>query len=99
MPVMDGYETARAIRRLLQKPRADQQHHLALVAMTANRTNGDRQRCLEAGMDDYLSKPVRQEDLGRMLTRWSGAAARPGMEPAVTLRAGEGGIGVTGSIA
>ncbi len=71
MPVMDGYETARSIRRLLQGKNDD---HLALIAMTANRTNGDRQRCLDAGMDDYLPKPVRQEELGRMLTRWNVAA-------------------------
>jgi CheY-like chemotaxis protein len=74
MPVLDGYETARTIRRLLEKQRAD---HLPLVAMTANRTNGDRQRCLEAGMDDYLCKPVRQEDLGRILARWNGAERPP----------------------
>jgi PAS domain S-box-containing protein len=75
MPVMDGYDTARTIRRLLQKQRQD---HLALVAMTANRTNGDRQRCLDAGMDDYLSKPVRQEELGRVLARWNGADGADG---------------------
>jgi two-component system sensor histidine kinase/response regulator len=81
MPILDGYETARTIRRLLDKPGAD---HLALVAMTANRSSGDRQRCLEAGMDEYLSKPVRQEDLGRMLARWHGSARPPlaAVEPA-----------------
>ena len=71
MPEMDGYETARAVRRLLHKQQDD---HLALVAMPANRTNGDRQRCLDAGMNDYLSKPVRREDLSHMLSRWSRAA-------------------------
>ena len=68
MPVMDGYETATTIRRLLRDQRDD---HLALIAMTANRSTGDRERCLDAGMDDYLSKPVRQEELGRMLARWN----------------------------
>ena len=68
MPVMDGYETARAIRRLLRGQRED---HLALIAMTANRAKGDRERCLDAGMNDYLSKPVRQDELGNVLTRWS----------------------------
>jgi two-component system sensor histidine kinase/response regulator len=70
MPLLDGYETARTIRRLLGRQRGD---HLTLVAVTANRTNGDRQRCLELGMNDYLAKPVHQEELGRMLARWDNA--------------------------
>ena len=74
MPVMDGYETARTIRRLLAGRHED---HITLVALTANRTKGDRQRCLEAGMDDYLAKPVRQDELGRMLARWNAAHPAP----------------------
>jgi two-component system sensor histidine kinase/response regulator len=89
MPVLDGYDTARTIRRLLETQGSD---HLALVAMTANRTNGDRQRCLEAGMDDYLSKPVRQEDLGHMLTRWNGAG-RPPLAAAAPARFAPAGLG------
>ncbi len=97
MPVLDGYETARAIRRLLQKQPPVQQHHrLTLVAMTANRSQGDRQRCLEAGMDDYLSKPLRQEDLGRLLTRWSGAAPLAAI-PAAALRTGNDQVEMTGT--
>jgi len=70
MPEMDGYEATRAIRCA----EAASDRHTPIVAMTANAMKGDRERCLEAGMDDYVAKPVRKEDLGRVLTRWLGAA-------------------------
>ncbi len=65
MPEMDGFETARQIRQRWAdglRPR--------LIALTGNAFEGDRQKCLEAGMDDYLAKPVRPFDLSAALERW-----------------------------
>jgi CheY-like chemotaxis protein len=63
MPEMDGYETARQIqRRWAERPR--------IVAMTGNAMQGDREKCLAAGMDDYIVKPVRIDDLKATLERW-----------------------------
>ena len=65
MPVMDGFEATRAIRAAergkMRRP---------IVAMTANAMQGDRERCLEAGMDDYISKPVSANRIGEVLARW-----------------------------
>ncbi|MCG8591531.1 MAG: ATP-binding protein [Proteobacteria bacterium] len=62
MPVMDGFEATRAIRR-----EEGDHEHIPIVAMTANALAGDRERCIESGMDDYLAKPVRIEKLRQML--------------------------------
>jgi signal transduction histidine kinase/CheY-like chemotaxis protein/HPt (histidine-containing phosphotransfer) domain-containing protein len=67
MPVLDGYEAA---RRWRQHEDATHGGHLPIVAMTANAMAGDRQKCIDAGMDDYLSKPVTRGDLENCLRRW-----------------------------
>jgi CheY-like chemotaxis protein len=67
MPEMDGFAATRAIREREQAAG----RHVPIVAMTANAMQGDRERCLSAGMDDYLSKPVRLEPLRQVLERWA----------------------------
>jgi PAS domain S-box-containing protein len=69
MPVLDGFEAARAIRQLyasraLKCP--------PIVAVTANAFDEDRRQCLDAGMDDYLTKPFDRDDVSRLLDRWCG---------------------------
>ena len=70
MPVMDGFETTREIRR--QETRFG--GHIPIIALTANAIAGDKERCLAAGMDDYLSKPVSRQRLEHTLKRWSKGA-------------------------
>ncbi len=69
MPVLDGYETTRRIRRL-----QGELAHTPIVAMTANAMAGDREQCLEAGMDDYLTKPLLRSQLAAMLEHYLPAA-------------------------
>lgn len=72
MPVMDGYEATRVIR---DPTSAVRDHAVPVVAMTANVLSGDREQCLAAGMDDYLSKPLDPAALSRILERWLAPAA------------------------
>ncbi len=65
MPKLDGYDATGAIRA-----RETASEHLPIVAMTANALKGDRERCIEAGMDDYLSKPLQIAELTRVLEEW-----------------------------
>jgi len=68
MPEMDGYEATRLIREREQK--ADKPVHIPIIAMTANALSGDREACLKAGMDEYLSKPLQPDRLKDVLKRW-----------------------------
>jgi CheY-like chemotaxis protein/nitrogen-specific signal transduction histidine kinase len=71
MPEMDGYEATRKIRRhQYDKDPFRNSHPPVIIAMTANAMQGDREKCLEAGMDDYLAKPVRPEDIRLVIERW-----------------------------
>ena len=66
MPEIDGFEATRSIR---QAEEHEGRERLTIVALTANVMAGDRERCLEAGMDDFLGKPLRREDLETALAR------------------------------
>jgi signal transduction histidine kinase/CheY-like chemotaxis protein len=68
MPVMDGFEATAVIRRKEASDPA--KTHLPIVALTADAVEGDRERCLAAGMDDYLAKPFTQDDLYSILEKW-----------------------------
>ena len=68
MPEMDGFEATKEIRTLESKD--PNKAHIPIVALTANAMEGDRNRCLLAGMDDYLSKPFNQKQLKAVLKRW-----------------------------
>jgi two-component system, sensor histidine kinase len=68
MPGIDGFEATRRIRERLAGQR------LPIIALTANAMAGDRERCLAAGMDDFVAKPIRQEELHAALQRWLGPA-------------------------
>ena len=71
MPVMDGFEATAAIRRLeAAGKRYVSAGHLPIIAVTANAMQGDRERCLAAGMDAYLAKPIKLEDVRTTLARW-----------------------------
>ena len=74
MPEMDGFEATAAIRKLEEATR----RHTPIVALTANAMTGDRERCLDCGMDDYVSKPFDVKALQRLITQW--------LEPAVASR-------------
>ena len=72
MPEMDGFEATGVIRQR----EASAGHHVPIVAMTANAMQGDREQCLAAGMDDYLSKPVSFETLAAAARKWPVASPR-----------------------
>ncbi len=104
MPIMDGFETTRAIREreasgthsyiVAQTDSSDSDDstnltassHIPIIAVTANAMQGDRERCLAAGMDDYLSKPIKLDELRAALARWTPAPPQR-VHPAKPMRA------------
>ena len=76
MPEMDGYEATRAIRALPTARAVE----LPVIALTAHAMQGDRERCLEAAMSDYVTKPITSRALDAVLARWA-----PRLEPAPTI--------------
>ena len=68
MPEMDGYEATREIRRM-----EDGTSSIPIIALTANALSGDRERCIEAGMDDHIPKPIQSDTLAKVIARWVSA--------------------------
>ena len=84
MPEMDGLEATQQIRlRQKESPApANFKPGIAIIAMTANAMQGDRDKCIAAGMDDYLSKPIRPDDIRRVLELWGPKVTMPAPPPA-----------------
>ncbi len=68
MPVMDGFEATHVIR--MQEQESESKKRIPIIAMTANAIQGDKERCLESGMDDYITKPINTNTLEAMLKKW-----------------------------
>lgn len=81
MPEMDGFEATAAIRALEGNVR-----HTPIIAMTANNMAGDREHCLAAGMDDYLTKPIHQSELHAALRHWRPQLSEPRAEASTSLK-------------
>jgi len=82
MPVMSGYDATRAIRAAERATGG----HIPIVALTAHAMKGDREICLDAGMDDYLGKPIRPQELAAVLDRWGKSKLESVMATATTER-------------
>jgi len=81
MPVMDGYDATKKIRELEARLRdeagtigASRLNRIPIIAMTAHAMQGFKEKCLEIGMDDYISKPIRQQELFKMVDKWAMAS-------------------------
>jgi len=80
MPIMDGYEAARILRER-EIASASGKARTPVTALTAHASAGEREKCLSAGMDDYLSKPASRGDLAVILARWLGTPSAPATAP------------------
>ena len=67
MPIMDGYQTTKALKKLIQENKIPD---IPIVALTANDTESDKVKCLEAGMSDHLGKPIKTEKMKKILERY-----------------------------
>ncbi len=80
MPVMDGYEATRRTRHPESKVI---DHDIPIIGMTANAMQGDREKCLQAGMNDYISKPVSRASLAGIVEKWMGWSDRASADPSI----------------
>jgi response regulator RpfG family c-di-GMP phosphodiesterase len=71
MPEMDGLEATRLIRERQKSGAPNYSSRIVIVALTAHAMQGDREKCLAAGMDDYLAKPIRPADVRQVIERWN----------------------------
>lgn len=74
MPIMNGLQATQAIRKA-EAGKTEDEPHTPIIAVTAHAMSGDRERCFDAGMDDYLSKPVSPDKLEAIIEKWVGKAA------------------------
>ncbi len=81
MPDLNGYETTRVMRSY------EQESHVPIIALTASAVSGEREKCLQAGMDDYLTKPVVRENIARMLSKYLGVPKATGVTKELVHRA------------
>ncbi|MFZ4537359.1 response regulator [Propionivibrio sp.] len=85
MPEMDGFEATAMIRNADSKVL---NHDVPIIAMTSNAMTGDREKCIGVGMDDYLAKPVKKDELAEAIAKWGqgeGQVGKAGSHPADTV--------------
>lgn len=71
MPILDGISATLAIRTIEARTSTPATHTVPIIAMTAEAMKGDRDRCLAAGMNDYLSKPIKREKVNEIVKKWT----------------------------
>ena len=74
MPVMDGFTATKAIREMERNT----DRHTPIVAMTAHAMKGDREKCIQAGMDDYIAKPIKPDELEKIIEKWLKSSGKTG---------------------